>query len=274
MKKKNMSNEEYYDKFDGLEKSVRENGDVDRDIFTEIFYGKILPIVYSSLAGKQTGLEAYMDSDDVVQNIFIILWLKSVPFYFSKEGKTISAVGYLSWCKAEVLNYIYTLLRKKRIDPFSDEELARICENSFSGDRFSVRTILGGIYNYVAQLKVHVYKKLCWFLIYDLIFTKEAENKIKANHIVDDDYSGCTIGSLFEKVINNTGEFEYLKLTSVSQKVLSEQIETVENGKACKECLLSDFLGRDHLKSLSDYVSTINKMIMREFPGEEYLWNI
>lgn len=270
-----MTDKQYYEAYDILLRGVAERGELDDEVFFSIFEGKIRTIIRNVYYECSCNF-ASIDLEDICQDIFILLWKKSMSCYFLNEKYEKNASWFLGWCKIVVKNYVTTLLRRKSLkfgetldDP---DHPITVTDTSDSFAPVMMQEEVLAVYRFAVGLSSKIPMKFTWLGIYDLIYGGEAADKIEANHIFLERYSEKSLGFLWKDI----KEFLTSRGIINSSEDCVNQIESAldADGGLMRNTLLKEYLGNDRLAKISDWVYKMNKKLTEGLPEEAAEWNI
>ncbi len=271
-----MTDTQYFELYNILSSGIAENGTLDGDAFLAIFEGKIKPIIHNAFSGAAS-LFPSVDMDDMYQDIFVLLWKKSVPCYFLSDKYEKDAVWFLAWCKVVCNNYVTSTLRKeflRNTETLDDPEYPIITgENEKGYEGMIHREALTSVWRYAALLPVKVEMKLVWYCVYGMIFSGECENRISANHMFLEKYSKKTLGELYDDAVRRADGSELIDIGRDGREEIESELAKTRDGTLCSLIEAGALLGEKPLSKISDWLYKINKRLADEMPREVTKWD-
>lgn len=271
-----MTDSQYFGLYSSLVSKLQGTGEFDGDIFYTIFEGKIRPIIYNAF-NEHRALFSFFDTEDVCQDLFIILWKKSAPCYFLSDKYENDPVWYLAWCKIVCTNYVTSLLRKhslKGTESVDDPDRPSTVGNRETGfDSIVYKETVSAVYRFTALLSAKVEMKLVWYCIYNLIYSGACENKISANRVFLEKCPEKTLGQLYSEILSCTEDIG-MPIGDEGEKKMEKELSENVGGKPHGNAVVGELLGERPAAKISDWVYKINKKLSEEMPQEVTKWNI
>lgn len=279
-----MTDAQYLELYDSLVTKIVSHGELDGDIFYSIYEAKIKPIVYNVFSGY-TFLFSSFNMEDIFQDIFVLLWKKSVPCYFLREkydkyrnNLENDAKTYLGWCRKVSANFVTSKLRKRSLrstGSTDDPEVPIVVAGDERGfDAVIHKESINCIYRFVSRLSSKLEMKLVWYGIYDLIYSGECDNKISANRVFLERSLGKTIGELYAETLRCIEGDLGINLSDEDKKKMENELSKEVESKLMKDIVLADLMNGRFDSKISDWVYKINKKLADEMPREVTEWNI
>lgn len=273
-----MTDTLYFETYEKLLYVIESRRELDETLFLRIFDGKIKPIIYSSFAKLAAHFNSE-DVEDVCQDIFLLLWKKSVIGYFLNAKYEKSPLWFLSWCKVVVNNYLITKVRKKSNRPAEEldnpERPLFISDASEEpGHRMVNREAVKLVYSGVIRMNTKPAMKLTWLGVYTFIYLGYVANRIEAIHKFLERFYCKSLNDIYAFTESALGGTEWLALSASEKSVISEELERRSGDGALGESLLSTFIEEENaLAKVSDWLYKINKRLIEALPREVSEWN-
>ncbi|MBQ7714948.1 MAG: hypothetical protein IJT70_03655 [Clostridia bacterium] len=270
-----MTDLQYTGLYGQLVDILNSSGELDPDIFYAVFDGKIRPMIMKSFSGLEHYFASF-DLEDVTNDIFIKLWSGCVPAYFANEKYEHSPTWFLGWCKVVIKNHITSLLRKRSLRPEDTiddpEHPLNVSDGSDPSKDIVIRESVSIVYRAVLALPSKPEMKLTWYGVYDLVFGREAYDKIGANRLFLKKYGDMPISYLYSCVSDFILSTEWL---GIGKDDLAPLGVGIADGERTNDCvILSSLLGDEPLSKISDWIYKINKKLSDSLPGEVIQWDI
>ncbi len=270
-----MTDLQYTELYERLVVILNASGELDADIFYSIFDGKIRPIVMKSFSGLERYFASF-DIEDVTNDIFVKLWSGCVAAYFSNEKYEHSPTWFLGWCKVVIKNHITSFLRKRSLRPEETlddpEHPLNVSDGSDPSKEIVIRETVSTVYRAVLALPGKPEMKLVWYGVYDLVFGREAYDKIGANRLFLKKYSERPVSYLYSSVADFILSSEWLGINADDLSPLGSELDA-GGEDALSGRYVASLLGDEPLAKISDWIYKINKKLSESSPAEVMQWN-
>lgn len=277
--------------YEELKRGIYERGEIDEDVFNDIFFGKITPIVKNCYNSFRCSFVCENVSD-IFNEAYMLIYKKSIHHFFCRPDDDGSLpkdkVSYLKWCKTCIMNSIKSKLRgKKKIDlvslrheaPERDGEttdpMSLLPDTAPTPEQVMIeRSMIEDMFRYVACLNSKPEKKLVWYALQLLILDGTASDKIAANHIVYDECSNKTLAEFALWVLEMLDQIEWININAENRISLCDGVfdgtGISEKGRTALSDLISgksDDSSREgvFLKKISDWVFKINSSLSMKY---------
>ncbi|MBR0303663.1 MAG: sigma-70 family RNA polymerase sigma factor [Clostridia bacterium] len=261
-----MTDQQYYECYSKLVERLAATHELDRYLFCSIFEGKIKPIIRNIFSGYSEHFSA-IDIEDVYQDIFVKLWTNSVSAYFMNEKYESDASWFLGWCKIVAKNHVTSLLRRRSLkasETIDDPERPVVAvDPDAAADEVSNREAVASVLRSVASLPSKIEMKLVWYGIYLLVYRGEAEDRIEANRVFVERFSGVSWRELSERAVLWLCETE----ETLGEDCGAAALERASSDGASED-VIGDMLGDDPIGKISDWIYKINKRLKDSLPSE------
>lgn len=264
---KNMTDQQYYGAFSKLCETLAERGELDSELFREIYEGKIKAIVRNTFS-EAAGYFNSVDLEDMYQDLFIKLWTRCVSAYFTNGKYEISAPMFLGWCKVVIKNHVTSMIRKKSlraVETLDDpDHPITVTDGSDPSSGIIGGDAVSAVFKAALGVSARPEMKLTWFGVYAPVYDGEADGRIAATHLYFERWADKTYRDVRRGVEESDG------VRRVFGDDTADRFAPLDTDSSVT---VAEDLGDDPLGKISDRLYKMNKKLANALPSEVVEWN-